>query len=53
MIDKLLQLSIAVKVILLIGLFLVALFFMYLTFEAGMWAEFLRWIMESGAEAKK
>ncbi len=53
MIDKFMQLSKAVKMTIVIGFFTLILAFMYFTFEAGMWADFLKWIMNSGKELKQ
>ncbi len=43
----------SVKITMIIGLVILIGMFMYFTFDAGMWAEFLQWIMDSAKEAKK
>ncbi len=52
MLENFLQLSKTVKMTIVVGFILIVLAFMYFTFEAGMWAEFLQAILDS-KEVKK
>ena len=47
------QLSKTVKMAIIIGLFTLVMTFMYFTYQAGYWGDFMAWLFNSADEAKK